>query len=105
MGCPPRYFPVRLKMAFPRPGRALVPGRRAEAWSRPARFRAARKGLALMRQGAVPALRVLGRIGMADLEITAMAQHRPGDAGELVSERNGEFVGMHSARSGFDPRL
>jgi hypothetical protein len=34
-----------------------------------------------------------------------MAQHRPGDAGELVSERNGEFVGMHPARGRFDPRL
>ena len=92
-------------MAFPRPGLAPVPGQRAEALSRLARFRAARKGLALMRQGAVPGLGMLGRIGMADLEVSPVAQHRPGDAGELVSERNGEFVGMHSARSRFDPRL
>ena len=102
---PPEHFPVRLKMAFPRPGRTTIPGHRAGALSRPARFRAARKGLALMRQGAVPSSGMLGRIGMADLEIAAMAQHRPGDAGELVSERNGEFVGMHSARSRLDPRF
>ena len=67
---PPRYFLVRLEMAFPRPGRALFQGRGAEALSRPARFRAARKGLALTRQGAAPGLGMLGRIGMADLEIT-----------------------------------
>ena len=102
---PPRYFPVRLKMAFPRPGQARIERRRGVALSRPAQFRAARKGLALMRQGAVPGLGMLGLIGMADLEVSPVAQHRPGDAGELVSERNGEFVGMHSARSRFDPRL
>ena len=78
---PPRYFPVRLKMAFPRPGRAPFQGRRAEAWSRPARLRAARKGLALMRQGAAPSLGMLGLIGMAHLEITPVPQHRPSDTG------------------------
>jgi hypothetical protein len=102
---PPRYFPVRPETAFPRPGHAHIERRRGAAWSRPARFRAARKGLALMRQGAAPDLGMLGRIGMADLEITAMTQHRPGDAGELIGKRDGAFVGMHPARSRFDPRL
>ena len=50
----------RSKMAFPRPGRSPFQGRLAEAWSRPARLRAARKGLALMRQGAAPQLRHAG---------------------------------------------
>ena len=81
-------------MAFPRPGLAPVLGRWAEALSRPARFRAARKGLALMRQGAVPGLGMLGLIGMADLEIAAVTQHRPGDAGKFVGERYREFVGV-----------
>ena len=47
-----------------------------------------------MRQGAVPGLGMLGRIGMAYLEIAAMAQHRPGDAGKLIGERDGQLVGM-----------
>ena len=102
---PPRSFPVRLKTAFPRPGRARIERRRGAALSRPARFRAARKGLALMRQGAVPSLGMLGRIGMADLEITAVAQHRPSDAGKLIGKCNGEFVGMHPACSRLDPRF
>ena len=101
----PLSFPVWLEKAFPRPGCARIEQRRGAALSRPARFRAARKGLALMRQGAVPGLGMLGLIGMPDLEIPPVAQHRPGNAGELISERNGEFIGMHSARSRFDPRL
>ena len=91
---PPRYFPVRLKIAFPRPGLAPFQGRRAEGLSRPARLRAARKGLALMRQGAAPGLGMLGRINMVDLEIAPAAQHRPGDAGKLIGERDGQLVGM-----------
>jgi len=102
---PPGYFPVRLKKAFPRPGRARIERRRGAALSRPARFRAARKGLALMRQDAAPGLGMLGRIGMADLEIAPVPQHGPGDARKLIGKRNGEFVGVHPARSRFDPRL
>jgi hypothetical protein len=81
-------------MAFPRPGHVHIERRRSAALSRPARFRAAREGLALMRQGAVPCLGMLGRIGMPNLEITAVTQHRPGDAGKFVGERYREFVGV-----------
>ena len=59
----------------------------------------------MMRQGAVPSLGMLGLIGMADLKITPVPQHRPGDAGKLIGERDGEFIGMHPARRCFDPRL
>jgi hypothetical protein len=81
-------------MAFPRPGHAPFQGRRVEAWSRPARLRAARKGLALKRQRAAPGLGMLGRIGMTDLEITPVAQHRPRDAGELIGKRNREVIDL-----------
>jgi hypothetical protein len=37
---------------------------------------------------------MLGRIGMADLEITPVAQHRPGDAGQFIGERDGKFIGV-----------
>src|SRR5271166_6970011 len=102
---PPRYFLVRSMMAFPRPGRAPLQGRRAEGLSRPARFRAPRKGLVLIRQGAAPSLGMLGRIDMADLEITPVAQHRPGDAGKFIGERDGQLVGMQPVRRCFDPSL
>jgi len=103
MAQPPQYFPVRLKMAFPRPGRAPLQGRRDEALSRPARFRAARKGLALMRQGAAPGSGMLGLIGMAHLEIAAVTQHRPSDAGQFVGERDGELVGVQPSGCRLDP--
>ncbi len=105
MARPPRYFLVWLMMAFPRPGHTSLQGRRAEGLSRPARFRAARRGLVLMRQGAAPGSGMLGRIGMADLEIAPAAQHRPGDAGKLIGERDGQLVGMQPVRRRFDPSL
>ena len=91
MTAPPSYFPVRPEIAFPRPGHALIGGRLVAALSRPARFRAARQGLALIRRGVAPELCMLGRIVMAcaDLEVAAITKHRPGDAGELVGERDG----------------
>ena len=98
-----RYFPVRLKMTFPRPGHARVERRCVGALSRPARFRAARKGLALMRRGAAPDLGMLGLIGMAHLEIAAVTQHRPSNAGQFVGERDGKFIGVQPSGCRLDP--
>ena len=46
---------------------------------------------------------MLGRIAMADLEIAAVTQHRPGDAGQFIGERDGKFIGVQPSGCRLDP--
>ena len=46
---------------------------------------------------------MLGRIGMTDLEIAPVTQHRPGDAGKFVGEGDREYVGVQPSGCRLDP--
>src|SRR4029453_15119529 len=48
---------------------------------------------------------VCGFIGVGALEGAPLAKNRPGDAGELVGERNRQHVVMEAPPCGLDPRL
>ena len=96
------HFLVRFGSAFPRPGHALTQKRRAQGLSRRA-GRPPRSGLVLIVPSTVPGSGRLGRIVMADLEVAAIMEHGPGDAGELVGKRNGQLVGVQPSGCGLDP--
>ncbi len=96
------HFLVRLKSAFPRPGHVLTQGRRAQGLSRRA-GRPPRSGLVLIAPSTVPGSGRLGRIVMADLEIAAVTEHGPGDAGELVGKRDSKLVPVQPSGRGLDP--
>ena len=65
------------------------------------------QGLALITPSTVPGLRGLGlRLGhFSNLEVAAMMQHAPGDARQLVSERDRQHVVVKSFGCGLDPGL
>src|SRR5271157_1575029 len=95
------HFLVRLGSAFPRPGHALTQRRRAQGLSR--RAGPPRSGLVLIVPSTASGSSRLGRIVMADLEVAAIMEHGPGDAGELVGKRNGQLVGVQPSGCGLDP--
>ena len=97
-------FPCSVRSAFPRPGHALPKRRRAQGLSRRA-VRPPRSGLVLIVPSTVPGSGRLGRMLMADLEITAVMEHGPGDAGELVGKSNGKLVVRKPLGRGLDPAL
>lgn len=98
------HFLVRFGSAFPRPGHALTQRRRAQGLSRRA-GRPPRSGLVLIVPSTVPGSGRLGRIVMADLEVAAIMEHGPGDAGELIRKRNGKLVVMKPLGRSLNPAL
>src|SRR6516225_7737154 len=62
-------------------------------------------GDALTVPSTVPRSRRLGcgRSCPRDLEVTSLVENRPGDAGELVGERDRQHVMMQPLLGGFDP--
>src|SRR5208337_5444148 len=52
-----------------------------------------------------PGLGRLGRVLMANLEISSMMEHGPGDAGELIRKCNGKLVVMKPLGRSLNPAL
>src|SRR6202051_4548492 len=98
-------------------GRSFVPARRTSIASRAGAVKAGRRaGLAARSGVALPAAPLTAPstargssgsdaciVGPRQLEGASFGQHRPGDAGKLVGERDREHVVLQPPLGGFDP--
>src|SRR5262245_55804356 len=62
-------------------------------------------GHALTGLSTAPGSRRSGRMGLDALEYASLVKNCPGDAGELVGERNRQHIAMQAVLRRLDPRL
>src|ERR1700681_4068154 len=99
--------------AVPSPRPAERRSRRAQGRSRPAVALGLRQALALPGRALTAPSTARGSRGLDDvcivgprqLEGASFSQHRPGDAGKLVGERDRQHVVVQPPLGGFDPRF